>query len=80
MRDNSNKRSSRKPLNTEPIPNGCKYLEGIKQVDHKDAELLRKFMTEKGKILSSRSTYTNAKQQRQIKKAIRRARIVGLVP
>ncbi|MFL2859524.1 MAG: 30S ribosomal protein S18 [Pontiellaceae bacterium] len=54
-------------------------LKGIKSVDYKDTELLKKFMTDRGKILSSRLTGTNAQQQRRIKKAIRRARIMGLV-
>lgn len=68
---------SREPL--EPLPKICKYLEGVKHIDYKDNELLRKFMTERGKILPGRSSATSAKQQRQIKKAIRRARVVGLL-
>jgi small subunit ribosomal protein S18 len=58
---------------------GCKYLEGIEHIDYKDHELLRKFMTERGKIMPRRLTGTTAKQQRQIKRAIRRARIMGLL-
>lgn len=58
----------------------CKHLEDVTEVDYKDQELLRKFVTERGKILSRRSTYTTAKQQRQIKRAIRRARVAGLLP
>lgn len=49
------------------------------QIDYKDAELLRKFMTDRGKILPRRYTGMNSKQQRQIKRAIRRARVMGLV-
>ena len=59
---------------------GAKYLEGVKHIDYKDHELLRRFMTERGKIVPSRTTGTTAKQQRQIKKAIRRARVMGLLP
>ena len=59
---------------------GCKYLEGVKVIDYKDYELLRKFMTERGKIMPRRGTYATAKQQRQIKRAIRRARVMGLLP
>ena len=58
----------------------CKHLDGVYEIDYKDHELLRKFMTEKGKIMPGRSTYANAKQQRQIKRAIRRARVMGLLP
>lgn len=54
-------------------------LRGLTSVDYKDAELLKKFMTDRGKILPGRITGTNARQQRQIKRAIRRARGMGLV-
>jgi len=58
---------------------GVKLLEGVTDIDYKDAELLRKFMTDRGKILSRRYTGVTSKQQRQIKRAIRRARVMGLV-
>lgn len=54
-------------------------LKGLDKIDYKDAELLKKFMTDRGKILSRRLLGTNAQQQRQIKRAIRRARVVGLI-
>ncbi len=54
-------------------------LRGVVDVDYKDAELLKKFMTDRGKILPRRLTGANAQQQRQIKRAIRRARVMGLV-
>ncbi len=57
-----------------------KRLEGVEQIDYKDAELLRRFMTERGKIMPRRTTYASAKQQRQIRAAIRRARVMGLLP
>ena len=59
---------------------GAKYLEGVQQIDYKDSELLRKFMTERGKITPRRISGTSAKQQREIKQAIRRARVMGLLP
>lgn len=59
---------------------GCKHLEGVTEVDYKDYELLRKFTTEHGKILPRRLTGANAKQQRQVARAIRKARTIGLVP
>ncbi|NCC51607.1 MAG: 30S ribosomal protein S18 [Spartobacteria bacterium] len=58
---------------------GCKYLEGIESIDYKDHELLRKFMTERGKIMPRRLTGASALQQRQLKQAIRRARVMGLL-
>ena len=54
-------------------------LRGVTQIDYKDAELLKKFMTDRGKILPRRLTGATAQQQRQIKNAIRRARVMGLV-
>jgi len=59
---------------------GCPFLEGVTQVDFKDQELLKKFVTEHGKIMPRRLTGANAKQQRQVKRAIRRARTLGLLP
>jgi small subunit ribosomal protein S18 len=58
---------------------GVKLLEGVTDIDYKDAELLRKFMTERGKILSRRYTGVTSKQQREVKRAIRRARVMGLL-
>ncbi len=55
-------------------------LEPGQVIDYKDAELLRKFMTERGKIVPGRFVGTTAKQQRQIKRAIRVARVMGLLP
>lgn len=55
-------------------------LKADQQVDYRDYEFLRKFMTERGKILPGRTTGINARQQRQVKRAIRRARVMGLLP
>lgn len=49
-------------------------------IDYKDVELLRKFITERGKILPRRITGLTAKQQRDLTQAIKRARIVALLP
>lgn len=62
------------------VKKGAKYLEGVKIIDYKDSELLRKFMTERGKIIPRRISGTSAKQQRQVKNAIRRSRVMGLLP
>ena len=64
--------------NKEEKMNG-RPLEGVTDIDYKDAELLRKFMTERGKILPRRYTGVTSKQQRQVKRAIRKARVMGLV-
>lgn len=49
-------------------------------IDYKDIDLLRKFVTERGKILPRRITGLTAKQQRDLTLAIKRARIVALMP
>ena len=58
---------------------GGRLLEGVTEIDYKDAELLRKFMTERGKVLARRYTGVSSKQQREVKRAIRRARVMGLL-
>lgn len=50
------------------------------KIDYKDVDLLRKFVTERGKILPRRITGLTSKQQRDLTKAIKRARIVALLP
>ncbi|MFS8868515.1 30S ribosomal protein S18 [Synechococcus sp. H65.1] len=48
-------------------------------IRYTDVELLKKFVTERGKILPRRITGLTAKQQRQVSKAIKQARILGLL-
>ncbi|NJK62900.1 MAG: 30S ribosomal protein S18 [Synechococcaceae cyanobacterium SM2_3_1] len=48
-------------------------------IDYKDIEMLKKFVTERGKILPRRITGLTAKQQRELTIAIKRARIMGLL-
>lgn len=49
-------------------------------IDYKDVDLLRKFITERGKILPRRITGLTAKQQRELTRAIKRARTLALLP
>lgn len=49
-------------------------------LDYKDAETLRKFINEKGKILPRRATGTCARHQREIAKVVKRARHIGVLP
>jgi len=54
---------------------------GIDQkIDYKDIDLLKLFITEQGKILPRRATGVTVQQQRQIAKAIKRARVLSLLP
>ncbi len=52
----------------------------VKYIDYKDTELLQRFITPDGKILARSSTGTSAKYQRQLAKAIKNARLMGLLP
>lgn len=52
----------------------------ITHIDYKDVDLLRKFISERGKILPRRVTGTSAKYQRKLTLAIKRARIMALLP
>ena len=59
----------------------CRFTaEGITEVDYKDVELLKAYITETGKIVPSRIPGTKAKYQRQLSKAIKRARYLALLP
>jgi len=50
------------------------------EIDYKDVETLKKFVTERGKILPKRITGTCAMHQRELTRAIKRARTVALLP
>ncbi|MDG1492988.1 MAG: 30S ribosomal protein S18, partial [Luminiphilus sp.] len=53
----------------------CKFTaEGVKEIDYKDLETLKQYITETGKIVPSRITGTKAKYQRQLATAVKRAR------
>lgn len=52
----------------------------IKHIDYKDTGLLKKFVSERGKILPRRVTGTSAKYQRQLTRAIKRSRTMALLP
>ncbi|MCT7796392.1 MAG: 30S ribosomal protein S18, partial [Lactobacillus iners] len=52
----------------------------IDYIDYKDVDLLKRFISERGKILPRRVTGTSAKNQRMLTVAIKRARVMGLLP
>lgn len=52
----------------------------IEYIDYKDTDLLLRYINEQGKILPRRITGTTAKQQRQLTRAIKRARHLALIP
>ncbi|MEM7611585.1 MAG: 30S ribosomal protein S18 [Pseudomonadota bacterium] len=59
----------------------CRFTaEGIDQIDYKDLNLLKAYITETGKIVPSRITGTKARYQRQLATAVKRARFLALLP
>lgn len=71
--NNFNRRKLRKKV--------CPFCaKGIEQIDYKDTELLKKYINSMYKILPSRITKSCAKHQRRVSNAIKRARIVALLP
>ncbi len=59
----------------------CRFTaEGVKEIDYKDLNTLKNYVTETGKIVPSRITGTKARYQRQLATAIKRARYLALLP
>lgn len=59
----------------------CQFCaDADKKIDYKDAETLKKYITERGKILPRRVTGTCAMHQRAVAKAIKKARVVAILP
>ena len=59
----------------------CRFTaENVDQIDYKDLETLKSYITETGKIVPSRITGTSSKYQRQLALAVKRARYLALLP
>ena len=59
----------------------CRFKKaGIKYVDYKDAEFLKKFLNEQGKLLPRRLTGTSQKYQKKVATAVKRARHLAMLP
>ena len=59
----------------------CRFsAEGVKEIDYKDLNTLRQYLTETGKIVPSRITGTKARYQRQLTAAVKRARFLAMLP
>ena len=54
--------------------------EGAPVIDYKDVKLLQRYISERGKIVPSRITAVSAKKQRELARAIKRARFLALLP
>ena len=71
------RKPERKPA--KPRPNPLDQA-GITYVDYKDTDLLRQFISDRGKIRSRRGTRVTAQQQRQLARAVKNAREMALLP
>ncbi|MER6786299.1 30S ribosomal protein S18 [Streptomyces sp. NPDC000658] len=69
--------SGRTPAASRPHP---LVPAGLASVDYKDTDLLRKFLSDRGKIRSRRVTRVTARQQRQLSRAVKNAREMALLP
>jgi small subunit ribosomal protein S18 len=59
----------------------CRFsAEGVTEIDYKDINTLKNYISETGKIVPSRITGTKARYQRQLASAIKRARFLALLP
>ena len=79
MKENNNRRSGgRMRRSKRKVCAFC--VEKAESIDYKDVNKLRKFVTERGKILPRRISGTCAKHQRQVTESIKRARNIALLP
>ena len=59
----------------------CRFTaEGIEEIDYKDLDILKAYVSETGKIIPSRNTGTKPKYQRQLASAVKNARYLALLP
>ena len=72
---------ARRPRGRKPRRKVCTFcVDKIQNIDYKDIARLRRFTSERGKILPRRMSGTCAKHQRQLSTAIKRARQIALLP
>jgi small subunit ribosomal protein S18 len=59
----------------------CRFTaEGTTQIDYKDLDVLKEYVSESGKIVPSRLTGTKPRYQRELSEAVKRARYIALLP
>ena len=74
-------RNDRPQRARRPKKKGCMFcVDKVEHIDYKDTAQLRRYVTERGKIVPRRISGNCAKHQRQLTTAIKRARIIALLP
>ena len=77
----SEEKTTKRPMKRTSRKKVCLFCqEKAEAIDYKDVAKLKKFITEKGKILPRRMTGVRAKHQRMLAVAIKRARVAALLP
>jgi len=74
------KRSGKFIRKLRPVPTNCPFCAATTNPDYKDAAMLGKYITERGKLLGRARTGVCAKHQRRVEQAVKRARIIALLP
>ncbi len=81
MTEKNNKKAKNDKPYRRPRKKVCNFcVERVDDIDYKDVEKLKKYVSDKGKILPRRVTGTCAKHQRKVTVAIQRARHIALLP
>ncbi len=83
MADNKNSKRGSKGEKSyrRPRKKVCNFcVDRVEEIDYKDVDKLKKYVSDKGKILPRRVTGTCAKHQRKVTEAIKRARTIALLP
>ena len=81
MADNKKKNTKGEKSFRRPRKKVCNFcVDRIDEIDYKDVEKLKKYVSDRGKILPRRVTGTCAKHQRKVTEAVKRARTIALLP
>ena len=82
MKRSKNKKGFKRKKNLNRNKNRYCFFtaKGIEQIDYKDIDILKKYISETGKIIPSRVTGTKSHYQKQLAVAIKRARYLALLP
>jgi small subunit ribosomal protein S18 len=73
-------RSNRFTKHVRPVPTNCPFCAAKTNPDYKDVGMLNKYITERGKFLGRSKSGVCAKHQRRLEQAVKRARLMALLP
>lgn len=70
----------RRTIKRRKVPKNCPFCKGNQEPDYKEIDILRRYLSERGRILGKDITGVCAKHQRRVAKGIKRARHLALLP